>query len=279
VSSTLTVNPAALTVTADNQTKAYGAANPTLTVSYSGFVNGDTAASLTTPPTVSTTATTASPVGTYPITASGAVSANYTISYVSGTLTITAVSQGPVAVNDSYTTTQSTALTVAAPGVLANDTGNALTAVFAGAPAHGTLTLNANGGFRYTPSAAFTGTDRFRYQAKDAAGALSNIATVTITVTQFSAGLIAPVTIIAVADVLVSTNDAYTTNEAVALEVAAPGLPANDTDFDSDSLTAVVAEAQSASVPIAPALPIRSGSREDPNTAGSDPERLNSPSR
>ena len=84
------VTPAALTVTADNQTKAYGAANPALTVSYSGFVNGDTAASLTTPPTVSTTATAASAVGTYPITASGAVSANYTISYVSGTLTVVA---------------------------------------------------------------------------------------------------------------------------------------------------------------------------------------------
>jgi hypothetical protein len=78
-----------LTVTANNQTKVYGAANPALTVSYSGFVNGDTVTSLTTAPSVTTTATTASAVGTYPITASGAVSANYTISYVSGTLTVT----------------------------------------------------------------------------------------------------------------------------------------------------------------------------------------------
>ena len=58
-------------------------------MSYTGFVNGDTAASLTTPPSVSTTATTTSLVGTYPITASGAVSSNYTISYVAGTLTVT----------------------------------------------------------------------------------------------------------------------------------------------------------------------------------------------
>ena len=86
---TLTVTAAALTVTAANETKAYGAANPTLTVSYSGFVNGDTAASLTTPATASTTATAASAVGTYPITASGATSPNYTISYVPGTLTVT----------------------------------------------------------------------------------------------------------------------------------------------------------------------------------------------
>src|SRR5262249_10288006 len=82
---------AVLTITANNETRPYGAANPALTVSYSGFVNGDTAASLTTAPTVSTTATAASGVGTYPITAGGAVSANanYTIAYVPGTLTVT----------------------------------------------------------------------------------------------------------------------------------------------------------------------------------------------
>ena len=57
-------------------------------MSYSGFVNGDTAASLTAPATVSTSATAASAVGTYPITASGAVSASYTITYVTGTLTV-----------------------------------------------------------------------------------------------------------------------------------------------------------------------------------------------
>src|SRR3989442_14105522 len=64
---------------------------PPLPASYSGFVNGDTAAMLTTPATVSTTATTASAVGTYPITGSGAVSAsgNYTIAYVNGALTVT----------------------------------------------------------------------------------------------------------------------------------------------------------------------------------------------
>ena len=88
VAGTLTVTPAALTITANNQSKVYGQTNPTLTVSYSGFVNGDSSSNLTTQPTVTTTATTTSPVGTYPITASGAVDTNYTISYVAGTLTI-----------------------------------------------------------------------------------------------------------------------------------------------------------------------------------------------
>src|SRR5262249_2401985 len=83
------VTPAALTITVNNQTKAYGAALPALTVTYTGFVNGDTSACLTTPPTLTTTATAASHVAgnPYAITADGAASSDYTISYVAGTLT------------------------------------------------------------------------------------------------------------------------------------------------------------------------------------------------
>ena len=87
---TLNVLPAPLTITANNQSKVYGTALPTLTASYSGWVNGDTSASLTTLPLVSTTATTPSHVGSYPIQAAGAVDPNYTISYVGGNLTVTA---------------------------------------------------------------------------------------------------------------------------------------------------------------------------------------------
>jgi hypothetical protein len=105
VNGSLTVTSAVLAITANDQTKAYGAVNPALTVSYSGFVNGDTPASLTTPPIVTTTATAASSVGTYPITASGAVSsnANYTITYASGTLTVTPASLTVTASNKSRT--------------------------------------------------------------------------------------------------------------------------------------------------------------------------------
>src|SRR5207245_4799094 len=93
VAGTLTVTPVGLTITADNQTKAYGAPLPALTASYAGFVNGDSASSLTTGPAVSTTATASSHVSgnPYAITASGAVDMDYTISYVPGTLTVTAV--------------------------------------------------------------------------------------------------------------------------------------------------------------------------------------------
>jgi hypothetical protein len=99
----LTVSPAPLTVSADGKAKVYGQPNPALTASYSGFVNGDTAA-VVSGLTLSTTATTASGAGSYAITAAGATAANYTISYVAGTLlvtpaplTITADDQGKVA--------------------------------------------------------------------------------------------------------------------------------------------------------------------------------------
>jgi hypothetical protein len=78
----LAVTQAPLTITADNQSKVYGAALPTLTASYNGFVNGDTATGLTTGPTLTTNATAASHVAgnPYSITASGAVDSDYTIS-------------------------------------------------------------------------------------------------------------------------------------------------------------------------------------------------------
>jgi hypothetical protein len=82
------VTKAPLTITAENKRKLVGAANPPLTASYQGFVNGDTAASLDVPPSLATTATASSPVGLYPITVSGAEDANYAISFVDGVLTV-----------------------------------------------------------------------------------------------------------------------------------------------------------------------------------------------
>ncbi|RYE24547.1 MAG: hypothetical protein EOP42_22195, partial [Sphingobacteriaceae bacterium] len=88
VTQNLSVNKALLTVTATNQTKTYGTANPELTAGYTGFVNGETSANLTTRPTISTPATTTSPVGSYPINVSGAVAANYQITYMNGSLSV-----------------------------------------------------------------------------------------------------------------------------------------------------------------------------------------------
>src|SRR5262249_49908896 len=85
------ITPKSLTVTVANKSRVYGAANPTFTVSYSGFVNSDTASVLSGNPALTTTATVGSPVGSYPITASQDTlrAANYSFSFVNGTLTVT----------------------------------------------------------------------------------------------------------------------------------------------------------------------------------------------
>jgi hypothetical protein len=85
-----TVTPAALTVTANNASRPYGAANPAFTFAITGFVNGETSAVVSGTATETTTATSTSGAGTYPITFSteGLVAANYTFHYLSGTLTV-----------------------------------------------------------------------------------------------------------------------------------------------------------------------------------------------
>lgn len=85
---TINVTPVSLQISADSKSKLYGAPLPALTASYQGFVNGDTSASLTTAPTLTTSATSSSPPGNYAINVSGAVDPDYQISYVPGTLTI-----------------------------------------------------------------------------------------------------------------------------------------------------------------------------------------------
>ena len=86
---TLTVTPAPLTITVNDATRLFHTPNPAFTATYQGLVNGDTAA-VVTGLTLITTATIASVVGTYPITAAGTpTAANYAVTVVPGTLTIT----------------------------------------------------------------------------------------------------------------------------------------------------------------------------------------------
>lgn len=92
--------PATLTVTADNQSRPYGTANPPLTVNYTGFVNGETLATsdVTGNPSLVTGATTNSAVGSYPIVASTGTlaSINYNFVFINGTLKVTASDKIPV---------------------------------------------------------------------------------------------------------------------------------------------------------------------------------------
>ncbi|MCF6142550.1 MBG domain-containing protein, partial [Flavobacterium sp. K77] len=81
---TLTVTPKTATVVAANKTKVYGEANPALTATVTGAINGDTINY-----TLATTATTTSNVGTYPIVATLGSNPNYTVTKTDATLTIT----------------------------------------------------------------------------------------------------------------------------------------------------------------------------------------------
>jgi VCBS repeat-containing protein len=145
------------------------------------------------------------------------------------TITITATNEEPTAADDAYSTIEDTALTVAAPGVLANDSDpdhDTLSAVRVSGPSHGTLTLNGNGSFTYTPASNFNGSDSFTYRAND--GTVdSNQATVTITIT-------------ATNDRPTADDDAYTTAEDTTVTVNAPGLLGDDSDPDHDPLSAVL---------------------------------------
>jgi VCBS repeat-containing protein len=97
---------------------------------------------------------------------------------------LTPIDTAPVTQDDAYKTNEDTVLNIAAPGVLANDSdpdGDPLTATLLTGPAHGTLTVNPDGSFTYTPDKDYNGPDSFTYQADDGKGGVTP-ATVNITV-------------------------------------------------------------------------------------------------
>jgi subtilisin-like proprotein convertase family protein len=168
VNGTLTIASAALTMTAVGTSKFYGAALPTLTTSYSGFVNGDTAASLSTGASLSTTANASSPVGTYSITIGGAIDSNYSIAFVNGALTVTPAALAITAVNTNkaYGATLP-ALTASYNGFVNGDTAASLsTGVTLSTTA---LASSPVGSYTITPSGAVGA----NYSITDFAGTLT----------------------------------------------------------------------------------------------------------
>ncbi|HUK35819.1 MAG TPA: Ig-like domain-containing protein [Vicinamibacterales bacterium] len=163
------------------------------------------------------------------------------------TITVTGLNDLPVAVADSGATDEDTLLSVGAPGVLANDhdpdTGDTITVTpFTGASAKGAaVVLNANGSYTYDPRGSATlqalpqgatTTDTFTYTIADNHGATATT-TVTITVT-------------GVNDPPVAVDDTAGTNKTTPLNVAAPGVLANDSDVDHDALTVTAFDPTSA---------------------------------
>ncbi len=119
---------------------------------------------------------------------------------------------GPIARNDSYAAEDNTTLTVAAPGVLANDdNGGTRTAVLWGDPGHGDVTLNADGSFVYVPDSGYVGNDSFTYRL-EIDGVPSKPATVSITVNQVN-------------DPPVALDDSYSTTQDGTLVVGGVGVP------------------------------------------------------
>jgi hypothetical protein len=115
---------------------------------------------------------------------SGGISADMWTDSAIYTMSLNDVLPHPLVLSDSYSVNANTTLTVAGSGLLGNDTGvygTNLTAVLASGPTNGTLTLDSNGGFTYTPATNFTGRDSFVYQANDSQTSLGTAA-VNITV-------------------------------------------------------------------------------------------------
>uniref|UniRef100_UPI000A6C6608 MBG domain-containing protein n=1 Tax=Algoriphagus boritolerans TaxID=308111 RepID=UPI000A6C6608 len=121
VNGTLTIGKKDLTITADDKQKSYGEANPALTFSYAGLVNGDT--KMTTEPSISTTATLNSGVGVYPITLEGGSDDNYEITLIDGELKITKAGVTITATDQTKVYSQANpALTFTYSGLVNGDT-------------------------------------------------------------------------------------------------------------------------------------------------------------
>jgi VCBS repeat-containing protein len=171
--------------------------------------------------------TNGSPVGTFPTTTQTCSPA--APSLPSGE-SLPDCNDPPVAANDAYTVAEGGTLNVPAPGVLGNDVdpeGQPITAILVTGPLHASsFALNSDGSFTYVHDGSETTTDSFTYKAND--GSLdSNVATVNITITPVN-------------DAPVAVNDAYSVNEDTTLNVAAPGVLANDSDPDGPTATAVL---------------------------------------
>jgi len=135
------------------------------------------------------------------------------------------VNHPPVAANDVYLTNKGIALTVAAPGVLGNDSdadGDTMTASKVSDPTHGTVVFSPNGSFTYTPATGYAGPDSFTYKANDGR-ADSNVATISITVNTPP----------------VAAGESYVIDQDTTLTIPAPGVLGNDTDADGNPLTAL----------------------------------------
>jgi VCBS repeat-containing protein len=138
-------------------------------------------------------------------------------------ITITPVNDAPIAVDDTATTPEDTAVVL---NLVANDSdidSSTLSVVSLSAPLHGSTVLNADGTVSYTPDANYFGPDSFTYRSNDGQTDSANVATVSITITTVN-------------DAPIAIDDTATTPEDTAVVL---NLVANDSDVDSGMLSVV----------------------------------------
>lgn len=158
------------------------------------------------------------------------ISSSVKISSSVVTVSSSAANIAPVATADSYNTQEDAPISVNAPGILSNDNdanGNTLTALLVSSVTHGTLALNSNGSFVYTPAANYSGADAFTYRPYDGM-AYGNTVTVSIAVSNVN-------------DAPTGNSDNYATTQNTALTTTtANGVLKNDIDPEGTTLTAIL---------------------------------------
>jgi VCBS repeat-containing protein len=131
--------------------------------------------------------------------------------------------------DDHYSIDEDEGLTVVDPGLLGNDSdddGDPLTATIDAQPSNGSVVLNSDGSFTYSPNANFNGTDSFTYRANDG--------------TEDSLTAMVTISVNPVNDPPVAADDDYSTDEDSDLTILDPGVLTNDSDVEGDSLTASI---------------------------------------
>jgi len=140
-------------------------------------------------------------------------------------------SNPPVPQDDHFTVGTNGVLNVQKPGVLANDisgSGFSLQVSALGAVSNGTVSLNGNGSFVFTPKAGFAGLAFFQYKINDGANDSLRFGTAFINVVVGGPTNAAPV----------ANNDAYNVTKNQRLVISAPGVLLNDKDANGNKLTA-----------------------------------------
>jgi hypothetical protein len=142
------------------------------------------------------------------------------------TITVNAVNDAPIGVDDEYTINEDEVLTVLAPGVLANDydvDGDTLTADLVDTPPYTSGSFSPDGSFSVTPLPDWNGVTTLTYQVFDG--------------TEYSGLVTVTINVLPVNDAPVGNDDDYTIDEDTSLDLAAPGLLENDNDVDEDDIT------------------------------------------